>query len=69
MQQNVGPLDQTLRVGLGFALMFTGFLLPEPQSAIAYVGFLVLAITGFSGKCLLYKLLGVNTCGDDAVLS
>ena len=66
MQQNVGPLYQTLRVGLGFALMFTGFLLPAPASAIAYAGFLVFAITGFTGKCLLYRVLGINTCGSEA---
>jgi len=66
MQQNVGPLDQTLRVGLGFALMFTGFLLPAPASAIAFAGFLAFAITGFSGKCLLYKAFGINTCGSEA---
>jgi len=66
MKQNVGPLDQTLRVGLGFALMFTGFLLPAPASTIAFVGFLVFAITGFSGKCLMYSVLGINTCGNEA---
>lgn len=65
MQQNVGPLDQTLRVGVGFGLMITGFLLPSPASAIAYVGFLVFVITGYSGKCPLYKVLGINTCGSD----
>lgn len=62
MAMNVGSLDSTLRVGTGFALMFAGFLMPEPLSWAAFVGFLVLAITGFSGKCLLYSLLGINTC-------
>jgi hypothetical protein len=62
MAQNVGALDATLRVGMGFALMFAGFLMPEPVSWAAFVGFLILAITGLSGKCLLYGLLGINTC-------
>jgi hypothetical protein len=66
MQQNVGPLDQTLRVGLGFALMFIGFLLPAPLSTVAYVGFLVFATTGFSGRCMLYKVFGVSSCGNKA---
>ena len=62
MAQNVGALDATLRVGTGFALMFAGFLMPEPVSWAAFVGFLILAITGLSGKCLLYSLLGIHTC-------
>lgn len=60
MAQNMGALESTLRVGMGFALMFAGFLMPEPMSWAAYVGFLILAITGFSGRCLLYNLLGIN---------
>ena len=62
MEQNVGVLDQTVRVGLGFALLLAAFLLKEPVSWAAYIGFLVLAVTGFTGKCLLYKALGVTTC-------
>jgi hypothetical protein len=66
MQQNVGVLDSTLRVGLGFGLMFAGLLLhPQPASWAAYAGFLILAITGFSGKCLLYKVLGIRTCAQE----
>ena len=66
MQQNVGVLDSTLRIGLAFFLMFVGILLhPQPASWAAYIGFLLLAISGFSGKCLGYKLLGVSTCAED----
>ena len=63
MQQNVGALDSTIRIGLAFGLLFVGFLLhPQPASWAAYIGFLLLAISGFSGKCLAYKLLGISTC-------
>ena len=65
MQQNVGALDSTIRIGLGFGLMFTGFLLKAPASWIAFTLFLVLAISGFAGKCPLYSLLGVTTCPAD----
>lgn len=62
MSQNVGVLDSTLRVGVGFFLLFVGFLLhPGPASWVAYAGFLVFAITGFSGKCLAYTVLGITT--------
>ena len=63
MKQNVGALDSTLRIGLAFGLMVVGFLLhPRPASWAAYIGFLLLAISGFSGRCLLYDVLGITTC-------
>lgn len=66
MKQNVGALDSTLRIGLAFGLMVVGFLLhPKPASYAAYVGFLLLAISGFSGRCLAYTALGINTCEED----
>ena len=68
MKQNVGALDSTLRIGLAFFLMFVGFLLhPQPASWIAYAGFLALAISGFSGRCLGYTLLGINTCAEESL--
>jgi hypothetical protein len=42
--------------------MFAGFLLKPPASYAAFVGFLLLAISGFSGRCLLYTALGITTC-------
>jgi hypothetical protein len=66
MQKNVGALDSTIRIGLGFFLLFVGFLLhPQPISYAAYAGFLALAISGFSGRCPGYTLLGISTCGDE----
>jgi hypothetical protein len=65
MQQNVGALDSTIRIGLAFGLMFAGFLLKPPASGIAFAFFLVLAVSGFAGKCPLYSLLGVTTCPED----
>ena len=63
MKQNVGALDSTVRVGLAFFLMFVGFLYhPQPASWVAFAGFLALAISGFSGRCPLYSILGVTTC-------
>lgn len=62
MEQNVGALDQTLRVGIGFGLLVAAFIAPEPLKYFAYAGALVFAVTGFSGVCWLYKLLGVRTC-------
>ena len=61
MKQNCGALDSTLRVGIGFFLVFVAFLLAPPASTIAYVGALVATVTGFSGRCPLYKVFGIDT--------
>ena len=60
MAQNVGVLDQVVRVTIGFAFLGLAFISPPPLKWAAYAGFLVFAVTGFSGKCLLYKLLGIR---------
>jgi hypothetical protein len=61
MKQNVGALDATIRVGVGFGLLFVAFLLQPPASGVAYVAALVVTISGFAGKCLLYRLFGMDT--------
>jgi hypothetical protein len=61
MQQNVGVLESVLRVLLGFALLFVAFIIPPPLKYAAYAGFLILAVTGFTGKCPLYRLVGLST--------
>jgi len=61
MQQNVGVLDSTLRVLAGFALLFVHFIVPGPLRWVAFAGFLVVAISGFTGKCPIYRLLGIRT--------
>lgn len=61
MKQNCGALDSTVRVGIGFFLVFAAFLLAPPASGIAYVAAVIAAVTGFSGRCPLYTVLGVDT--------
>ena len=63
MKQNCGALDSTIRVGVGFFLVFVAFLLAPPASTFAYVGALVAAVTGFSGRCPIYKIIGLDTNG------
>ena len=62
MQQNVGVLDSTLRVAIGFALLGLGFIVPPPFKWVAFAAFLVFAVTGFSGRCPLYSAFGISTC-------
>lgn len=61
MRQNVGILDSTVRVLLGFSLLAAGFIIEPPLKYVAFAGFLVLAISGFVGKCPLYRLIGMST--------
>jgi hypothetical protein len=60
--QNVGVLDSVLRVTLGFALVFVGFVAAPPLKFWAFGFALVFLITGFAGRCPLYSLLGLRTC-------
>lgn len=65
-KRNVGTLDRIVRVALGLVLLPAGlFLLGGLQGSmlglvIAGLGGIGL-FTGFTGFCLLYALLGINT--------
>jgi hypothetical protein len=61
MDQNVGVLDSVLRVALGFALLFVAFIVAPPLKWLAWAGFLIFVITGFVGRCPLYRLFGIRT--------
>lgn len=62
MNQNVGVADQVIRVTIGFALFFAAFIVAAPLKYALFAVGLVAVATGFAGKCLLYRLLGVRTC-------
>ena len=58
MKVNEGKLDRTVRIVLGLVIIGLGFYY---QSWWGAVGLLHL-LTGLSGFCALYTLLGINTC-------
>nr|WP_309577235.1 DUF2892 domain-containing protein [Moraxella osloensis] len=58
MKVNEGKLDRTVRIVLGLVIIGLGFYY---QSWWGAVGLLPL-LTGLSGFCALYTLLGINTC-------
>ena len=58
MRQNVSVLESTLRVTIGFALLVVGFIIAPPLKWLAFAGFLIFTITGFTGKCPIYRLFG-----------
>ena len=63
MTPNVGRRDRALRVVLGAVLLFLGWTeMVQGWPGIALmVGGLIPFVSGFTGFCPLYALLGVDT--------
>lgn len=61
MQVNVGQIDRVLRVLVGLALLSLVFWLDGPSRWLGLIG-LVPVLTGLSGRCPGYSLLGLSTC-------
>lgn len=61
MQQNVGTADKIVRIVIGLALLSLLYVLQPPMNYLGLIG-LVPLLTALSGRCLLYRLIGVNTC-------
>jgi hypothetical protein len=59
LKVNEGTIDRTLRVLLGVALVA---LAVTKGWTWAYIG-IVPILTGATGICPLYSVLGINTCG------
>ncbi|MDY6771496.1 MAG: DUF2892 domain-containing protein [Candidatus Nanohaloarchaea archaeon] len=75
MEKNVGETDKEVRLGVGTVLLalglagYTGYIPvavgPLPQaltSAILAIIGAVSIFTGVTQRCLLYRLIGRNTC-------
>lgn len=59
LKVNEGNTDRIVRIIVGIALIVLG--LATSQLLLAVVG-LVPLLTGLSGFCLIYRLLGISTC-------
>lgn len=59
MMKNVGGIDRFLRIAIGVVLL--ALAAAGQIGAWGYLG-LVPLFTGITGRCLPYKLLGINTC-------
>ena len=62
MKRNVGTIDRIIRIVLGIALI--------AGALMGYIGWwgwigVVPLATGLRSSCLLYSLLGINTCPVD----
>lgn len=56
---NEHPIERVLRVALGVGLLSLAFV--GPKTAWGYLGIIPI-LTGATGMCPLYTLLGINTC-------
>jgi hypothetical protein len=59
MSKNQSTLDRGLRIAVGLGLLSLTVI--GPQSAWGLVGLLPL-VTGITGYCPAYSVLGVSTC-------
>ena len=62
MMKNVGGIDRILRIVVGLALIAGFFLNPEGSYRWLYLIGIVPLATGLMSSCLLYRLVGINTC-------
>ncbi|QEW08565.1 DUF2892 domain-containing protein [Nitrincola iocasae] len=60
MKVNVGTIDKIARIGVGILLLVLAVMgIGTPWTWIGIVPL----ITGLAGRCPVYSLLGINTCG------
>ena len=62
MERNEGSIDRAIRVVLGLILLGLWAADKVPYRTVALIIGLVALITGLTGFCAIYKLLGINTC-------
>jgi hypothetical protein len=60
MEDNVGPLDQTIRIFVGIMAGWEYFLLPPPHWWLILFALFFL-LTGSVARCPIYGFLGANT--------
>ncbi len=62
MERNEGTVDRILRAVVGLVLLGLWATDKVPyRTAVLIVGIIAL-VTGLTGFCALYKLLGISTC-------
>jgi len=63
-EKNVGEIDKAVRAILGIACLgiYMGNYVAQPWTYVALVlGFAMVATAAY-GSCLIYSLVGINTC-------
>lgn len=68
MEKNVGTADAVVRLVIAavlaaVAIVFVGDF---PLAALAALGAIVMTATAVTGRCPLYRVVGISTCGPRA---
>ena len=61
MEINLGSADRMTRLILGTALLYAALLLPNGWGILLIAVALVALVSGATGRCLIYRLLGLST--------
>ena len=63
MPRNIGPEDRVVRIVVGVGLLALLYFVEMSQVAQILVGIAaaVLILTGLVARCMVYKLLGIDT--------
>ena len=69
-KKNVGVIDAVLRVGIGAALIYAGFISTDligdsVASILLGIFGLIIFTSGIARRCPLYDLIGFNSCNID----
>ncbi|WP_321362888.1 DUF2892 domain-containing protein [uncultured Celeribacter sp.] len=62
LKKNVGGIDRILRIVVGLALILGFFLNPDASMRWLYLLGIIPLATGLMQSCVLYSILGINTC-------
>jgi len=65
MEKNECTSERVIRVILGIILLYVGAIYMGLSGILSYIVVIVgllLLVTGLIGFCLLYSVLGMNTC-------
>jgi len=62
MKKNVGGIDRILRIVVGLALIAGYFFNIDATYSWLYLLGIIPLATGLMSNCLLYSILGINTC-------
>ena len=63
LERNEHAVDRTVRVVVGLGILSLAFV--GPQSPWGFLGILPI-LTGASGRCPAYTLLGISTCARES---
>ena len=63
MDRNVGPEDRVVRIVVGVGLLALLYFVPMSQvgQILIAIAAVILILSGLLARCMLYKLLGIDT--------